>query len=169
MALKLKTSILLIFLAVLIGVNFDALTTIFGVMQLGNIEKNPIVHQLIATFGLKALLLWVPVETALYAIPPIVLILIIRKSKLDWMERSVVALGVILTVAFPYLVAVINFLFVLQQTKTEYLEVILLSFFLLVGFVFGGIGGVFLRRNGPLEMINLLRKILRIQREEPSK
>jgi len=116
--LKLKTSILLVFLAVLIGVNFDALTTIFGVMQLGNIEHNPIVHQLIAVYGLKVLLLWVPVETALYVIPPIALIIIFHKVKLlDLVDKWVVRFGVIVTVAFPYVVAALNFLFLLGMIK----------------------------------------------------
>src|SRR2546427_8664127 len=52
------------------GSMFDAISTIFGVMTLGNIEKNPLVHYLIATYGVHGIMLYLPVETALYAAIP---------------------------------------------------------------------------------------------------
>ena len=63
------------------GSMFDAISTIFGVMTLGNIEKNPLVHYLIATYGVRGIMLYLPVETVLYAAIPMALILFLRHSK----------------------------------------------------------------------------------------
>jgi len=99
------------------GSMFDAISTIFGVMTLGNIEKNPIVYNLIATYGPRGVMLWLPVEMLTYAAMPTIVIALLRRSKIEFdnVERYALwfALGCI--VCFPYLVAVTNFLFVLSQ------------------------------------------------------
>jgi len=92
----------------------DAVSTIFGVMRLGNIEHNPVVHLLIARYGIAGILMYMPVESSLFAVIPLMLLAGVARWKVrfDKTERQTIAIAAGLSLSFPYLVAVGNLLFV---------------------------------------------------------
>ena len=101
------------------GSMFDAISTIFGVMVLGNVEKNPLVHYLITTYGVRGIMLYLPVETALYAAIPMALILFLRHSKVEFnkIEHYVISFCIGLVLCFPFLIAMANFLYIFSQLR----------------------------------------------------
>ena len=101
------------------GSMFDAISTIFGVMVLGNIERNPIVHYLIATYGVRGIMLYLPIEAAGYAAIPMIVILFLRhyKVEFDKLERYVISFSMGLVLCFPFLTAMANFIYIFSQLR----------------------------------------------------
>src|SRR5437867_9694406 len=101
------------------GSMFDAISTIFGVMVLGNIERNPIVHYLIATYGVRGIMLYLPIEAAFYAAMPMTLIIFLRRYKVEFdkIERYVISFCMGIVLCFPFLVAIANFIYILSQLR----------------------------------------------------
>jgi len=99
------------------GSMFDAISTIFGVMTLGNIEKNPIVYSLIATYGIRGIMLYLPLETMTYALIPMIWVAVMKRYKIpfDKIEQHAIwgALGI--TLCYPYFVAMVNFFYIFSQ------------------------------------------------------
>ena len=98
------------------GSTLDAISTIFGVMRLGNIERNPIIHLLIDKYGLGGIMVYLPIEATVYAAIPLLLFAVIARSKIkfDRFERTTIALAAGMSLSFPYLVAIGNLLFVIR-------------------------------------------------------
>ncbi len=89
----------------------DAVSTMFGVMRLGNIEHNPVVHQLISDYGIWGTVIYLPLEAAFFASIPFIFLVLLDKPWDRFDKFLIIFIGG-LWLSFPFQQAVFNLLFI---------------------------------------------------------